>query len=355
MKAVLAATAHKPLEFLEARQLVQMSEVDSALRDEARSDHLWLIQLQNYFPTTYGLSSLPSHLARNRCRATHGRDEESTELVPVRAHGERRDRWSFHPADEGAAVQGLVLSDCWTCEGRYYRRKNGNGAAPPSSVRFNAATGALEDLFHPGHEPAEFTPPSQFSGPRRTKIWVERPLPYRCAACEVVCHSGESYREHCKTWDHIERLLEPHLRMPLEFVDPRDLATYSQLSMLDRFKALVPWERKVLMQIRDSAEADTESMQTWVDWALRWVYVKEEEGWLEENFPDEDPDDIRARCTLEVATEACISYAQGDFEEFGLKRGVAREVLVGGWGMAEIVGGSASGGIMMSLLTGLDL
>ena len=96
-------------------------------------------------------------------------------------------------------------------------------------------------------------------------------------------------------------------------------------------------------------------VQTWVDWALRWVYVKEEEGWLEENFPDEDPDDIRARCTLEVATEACISYAQGDFEEFGLKRGVAREVLVGGWGMAEIVGGSASGGIMMSLLTGLDL
>ena len=134
MNAVLAATAHKPLEFLEARQLVQMSEVDSALRDEARSDHLWLIQLQNYFPTTYGLSSLPSHLARNRCRATHGRDEESTELVPVRAHGERRDRWSFHPADEGAAVQGLVLSDCWTCEGRYYRRKNGNGAPPAQSV-----------------------------------------------------------------------------------------------------------------------------------------------------------------------------------------------------------------------------
>ena len=77
MNAVLAATAHKPLEFLEARQLVQMSEVDSALRDEARSDHLWLIQLQNYFPTTYGLSSLPSHLARNRRRATHGRDVEN--------------------------------------------------------------------------------------------------------------------------------------------------------------------------------------------------------------------------------------------------------------------------------------
>ena len=70
MKAVLAATAHKPLEFLEARQLVQMSEVDSALRDEARSDHLWLIQLRRFerdYPDA------------------HGR-QENMEVVPVRAH-----------------------------------------------------------------------------------------------------------------------------------------------------------------------------------------------------------------------------------------------------------------------------
>ena len=339
LRAILTATAHRPLEFLDARQLVQMSEIDSALRVEARSDHLWLIQLRRFerdYPDA------------------HGR-QENMEVVPVRAHGERRDRWSFHPADEGRAVQGLVLSDCWSCEGRCYRMKHGNSAAPPDSVRFNVATGALEDLFHPEHEPAEWTDASRSFGPRRTKVWVERPLPYRCAACEVVCHSGEMYREHCNTWDHTERLLEPHLRMPLEFADPRDLATYSQLSVLDRLKAVVLWDRKVMKRIRDSAEADTESMQWWVDWALRWVDAKEREGWLEENFPDEIPDDVRARCTLVSATEVCIGYVQGDFEEFGVNCRNVRDVLVGGWDSTELLTGSCSEICMLTGITGLRL
>jgi len=193
-------------------------------------------------------------------------------------------------------------------------------------------------------------------GPHRTRIWVERPLPHRCSACDVVCHSCEMYREHCTTWDHAERMLEPDLRVPLEFVDPRDLATYTRMSMLERLKAVILWERKVLKRIRDSAEEDIEHMQRWADWALDWVNEKEDEGWLEETFPDEDPNDIRARCTLEAATEMCIAYVQGDFEEFaGVKRGHPRDVIVQGWRAAELVTGSPSFGIMMGGITRLQL
>jgi hypothetical protein len=300
-------------------EALRLSLVSKAIAKQVKvADSFWKQELQKLKPT----------------------EEASLEgwhpQYPKRARGERRDHASWFPHSSERIV-GFVLtdrSDGWKAE------------------RINES-GVLEDLFHPAGE----APPQHGVCRSRTHVWIERPLPLACTACgDESFDTYESFKAHCRLWQHKENLLSANERLPPHLVDPRFLSGGETFASLPSFFARVQvygtYVAQVLQLLRAPMDAGgDENMNTLLDYAIRSV-ERYNSCAIDHKATRRQLSAARARCTFERVKEVCVEeFAVRDFLEGGAGHGYCRDVLVGrgergGWSHFDFHGSSSSLGFL---------
>jgi hypothetical protein len=260
-------------------------------------------------------------------------DAVSDLRVPPRINGGRRDDHSFfvHPRDKEARGRGLVLAN------------EPYSSSPPGIPTFDHTNGILKDLFHGENEVGEGV-----NCHCHPSIYIPRALLIECKACRVMLDSYPALVSHCKEWSHMQNVDEKDgLRVPEEFVDPRNTQSYHQhLSVFQKVMALKTFEHKFIAFLH--APLDQDGIINLMS-HRRWVL---ERMWVDPDLDDADWEDLHPTITLQRVWEASIEFVLLDFDSDGNDR-YSLDIILGGWQVFSPYG-SGSENHLYSIITGLD-
>ena len=277
------------------RDLLVLRGTNRELRAVASDDHAWadpLRRMVQYFAA--------------------GEDELKSPAYPVRAHGERRDAFSFFPHEaERVELAGFVLPPI--CQHK---------------IRFTS-DGILEDMLHPESE-------NERNGiwPSRTKVYKARPLPLRCKVCAVNCDSYASFTEHCITIKH-KVLLDPSKRFDPRFEDPRfqdprhggncyaALPTMTKFKVMHRYReAMVAWFRKPM----------DDAGRAYMVWYAEMAHNRMRDIAPRLGLSMIELESVQIGCNPERVAEICVEeFVVRDFLDNGLAGGYALDFVQNGW------------------------
>jgi hypothetical protein len=235
--------------------------------------------------------------------------------VPPRINGGIRDGSSFfvHPRDLEARGRGLVLA-------QNYESWRGKSI-------FNQTTGILKDLFHNENE-VHHDERGEHDDPPGC-IHITRALPIECKACRVMLDSYPALVSHCKQWSHRQNMDETHdQRVPEEFVDPRCMPSYEQLSVFGKAMALKTFEHKFIAFLH--APLDQDDIDNFTDIQQNILECMEDDSDID------NAEDLMSTITLQKVWEAFIEFVLIDFYEHGIDRYSLDVILAGGWHSFDI-------------------
>jgi hypothetical protein len=321
-------------------EALRLSLVSKAIAKQVKgADLFWKQELQKLKPTE------EAELEGWRPHADWPDRPRGSPEYPNRSRGERRDHasWFPHPSER---IAGFVLPD----------RSDGWAAK-----RINES-GALEDLFHPAGEAVS---PHHGGWRSRTDVWIERPLPLACTACgDESFDTYESFKAHCRLWQHKQNLLSANERLPPHLVDPRFLSegeTFASLpSVFARVQVYGTFVAQVLQLLRAPMDAGgDENMNKLLDYAIRSLERYNADA-IDYKATRRQLNAARARCTLERVKEVCVEeFAVRDFLRGGAAFGYCWDVLCtphipahfgwggrGGWSHFGFHGSSSSLGFL---------
>jgi hypothetical protein len=260
-------------------------------------------------------------------------DDSFSDLrLPPRINGGRRDGSSFfvHPRDKEARGCGLVLANCESW---------------PRESMFNQTTGILVDLFHDENEVHD----DGHGIPANRCIYIPRALPIECKACRVMLDSYPALVSHCKQWSHRQNMDErgthADQRVPEEFVDPRYMPSYEQLSVFGKVRALKTFEHKFIAFLH--APLDQDGIAN-----FRYIQQYVLERMVDDPYLD-DVEDMLPTITLQRVWEAFIEFVLVDFYDYGIDRYSLNVILADGWRSFDFYG-SGSCHHYYNIITGTD-
>jgi hypothetical protein len=292
-----------------------------------RADHLWEPFLAAIKFHQTGL--IDDTHSKSPDIPSRGDSSVSDLRLPPRINGGRRDGLSLfvHPRDKEARGRGLVL------------------AHRPGNSMFDPTTGILQDLFRDENE--AYRDEYGSYQPHPPCIYIPRALPIECKACRVMLDSYPALVSHCKQWSHRQNMDETHdKRVPEEFVDPRCMPSYEQLSVFGKVMALKTFEHKFIAFLH--APLDQQGIAN-----FRRVQQYVLERMVDDPYLD-DVEDLLPTITLQRVWEAFIDFVLNDFYRHGIDRYSLDIILAGGWHSFDLYDIVSVCHHLYSVITGTD-
>ena len=295
-------------------------------------------------------------------------DDAPDPNFPRRATGSRRDHCSFFPAT------GDDLSACYEQSTRnlytdldpqpperletsaqlvFADRSNSGGSmgklfSEHGVCRVLRATSELQDL---AHYAAEGVGEQWGIIHHRRRIWVRRPLPLRCEACDISCDSYPAFFAHCATFAHKELLLDEDQRLDAKFCDPRHAVDeFKSLSCVQQYKAVFEFHNFITQHLESELWPEEDNpaleqhMQSYADFANEELEDLKSQGFCSH--------EVKNNMTIQDAKRGWLEFIMYDFRA-GEDDHYVRQVLIHGWEHTN-PGGSGSNRQLLGCITGQD-